>query len=67
MYISWQEIIVLKKHKVAQEHSDKNSKIILDRNLAKGALSNKIIEIWMKWEDYIVFKIHNGNCKWLKI
>lgn len=33
------------KHEVAEEHSDLNSSIILNRNLAKGALSNKIIKI----------------------
>lgn len=32
--------------------------IILDRNLATGALSKKTIETWMK-SDYIVFKVHN--------
>lgn len=33
------------KHEVAEEHSDQNSSIILDRNIAKGVLPNKIIEI----------------------
>ena len=32
--------------------------IILDRNLATGALSKKTIETWMMW-DHIVFKVHN--------